>query len=398
MLRGRPRAHGPGASVPGDEALLTLQLDRDAFTVRLQDLAATGPVWHPADGVFITRTDQDTSFRDYRAHHRGEKTLLQRVGGQPEQSFAGAFYGQPRGHAVNYSLGCAHSPQRFWVEANGDVLLHRENLDFLGRKPELAGRFLNRGSARFFFGFERWIACARFDGPSPAPVYTLQFKNAGIMAEETVLCVPLLRSIREGDLSYHDPTVALVRLRFQNTGALPARAVLPVRYSQESVRSQNALHFDPAMDDYLVPRSTRDPVTLEDGCLTTDYQGASVLRAIYASAAMEPARAADGSAVLARTLQPGESYGVGHGIHHVEGDHLVRATSFLITQPFATKGKEMELPGRLVELDAAPVAYSPIASSVSPVRRSFFAMAMHSEVCRPPGAPTIPRRSRPAPP
>ncbi len=107
-------------------------------------------------------------------------------------------------------------------------------------------------------------------------------------AEETILCVPLLRGILEGALSYHDPTVALVRLRFRNTADTPTRAVLPVRYSQASVRSQNALCFDPAMDECLVPRSPRDVVTLKERCLTTDYQGASVLRATYAGATMEP--------------------------------------------------------------------------------------------------------------
>jgi hypothetical protein len=291
----------------GDETHLTLQLDHDTFTVCLQDLDATGPVWHPDAGVFVTRADRDTSFRDYRALHAGGRTILQQVGRQPEQSFAGAFYGQPRGHAVNYSLGCACSPQRFWVEANGDLLLQRENLDFFGRRPELASRFLNQGSARFFFGFERWIASARFDGPSPAPVFTLQLRNAGIAAEETILCVPLLRGMLEGALSYHDPTVALVRLRFRNTTDAPSRAVLPVGYSQVSARSQNALGFDPGMDDYLVPRSPRDAVTLEGGRMSTDYQGAPVLRAMWDSAAMEPGVAADGGAVLVRTLQPGES-------------------------------------------------------------------------------------------
>jgi hypothetical protein len=167
----------PVHSYCADEAHLTLQLDHDAFTVCLQDLTRMGPVWHSTEGVYITRTDHDTPFLEYRARYAGATTILKHVSEQPEQSFAGAFYGQPRSHAVNYSLGCAHSPQRFWVEANGDMLLVRENIDFLGRKPELARRFLNRGSARFFFGFERWISCARFDGPSPAPVYTLQFQE-----------------------------------------------------------------------------------------------------------------------------------------------------------------------------------------------------------------------------
>ncbi len=53
-------------------------------------------------------------FMEYpSARHARYETILRRVGKQQEESFADAFYGQPRGHAVNYSLGCAHSPQRF---------------------------------------------------------------------------------------------------------------------------------------------------------------------------------------------------------------------------------------------------------------------------------------------
>ena len=73
--------------------------------------------------------------------------------------------------------------------------------------------------------------------------------------EESALCVPLLRSIHEGPLAYEEPVAALVRFRFVNQSDVPTEAILPLRYSQDSTRSQNALSFDPSMDDYLVPRS-----------------------------------------------------------------------------------------------------------------------------------------------
>jgi hypothetical protein len=153
----------------GDDGLVTFELDRDAFTVRLRDLDE--PVWNAEEGIFVTREPDTCTFPEYRARHEGARTIIQQVAGQPEQSFAGAFFGQPRGHAVNFTLGCASSPQRFWVEPNGDLLLHKGNLDFFGRKPEHARIFLNRGIARFFFGFERWLASARYDGPAPAPIW-----------------------------------------------------------------------------------------------------------------------------------------------------------------------------------------------------------------------------------
>ena len=284
----------------GDDALVTFELDHDAFTVRLRDLE--GPVWNADEGIFVTRAQDPTTFADYRARHEGARTIIQQVAGQPEQSFAGAFLGQPRGHAVNYTLGCATSPQRFWVEANGDLLLHKGNIDFFGRKPELARRFLNRGIARFFFGFERWLASARYDGPSPAPIYTLRFRRDGLSVEESVLCVPLLRPIDDGPLAYEEPVAALMRFRFSNQGDAPTEAILPLRYSNDSARSQNALFFDPVMNDYLVPRTPWDDVALEGGVVTSRYEGSPVLRATWTGESMRPTVLADGSAALGCTL------------------------------------------------------------------------------------------------
>ena len=289
----------------GDDALVTFALDHDAFTVRLGDLAQ--PIWNAHDGILVTREPDACTYAEYRARHEGARTIAQQVAGQPEQSFAGAFLGQPRGHAVNYTLGCAHSPQRFWVEANGDLLLHKGNIDFFGRKPEHARRFLNRGIARFFFGFERWLASARYDGPAPAPIYTLRFRREGMSVEESVLCVPLLRSIHDGPLAYEEPVAALVRFRFSNQGDAPAAAILPLRYSHDSARSQNALFFDPAMNDYLVPRGAGDEVALDDGSVTTRYDDAPVLRGAWSSGVMVPTVLADGSRALGCTLEPGGS-------------------------------------------------------------------------------------------
>ncbi len=205
----------------GDDALLTLALDHQTFTVRLQDLEGTGPIWYQEEGVYVTDASRDEPLKDYRARHAAAKTVLQKVAASREQSFAGAFHGQPRGHAPNFSLGLPNSPQRFWLEANGDLLLHRANVDFLGRRPQLAAGFLNKGTARLFFGLERWITCARFDDPSTAPVYTMRFRRGELGVQQETLCVPLLRSILDGPLAWEEPVAALVRFRFRNTGDSP---------------------------------------------------------------------------------------------------------------------------------------------------------------------------------
>ena len=297
----------PGHRYLGDDSHLQVSLDRDSFTICLQDLDRTGPIWYAEAGLYVTRSDRDEPFGDYRQRHAGARTVLQEVTAEPEQSFAGAFYGQPRGHAVNFSLGCPSSPQRYWLEANGDLLLHRTNVDFLGRRPDLAKRFLNTGTARFFFGLERWITCARFDDPSAAPIYSMRFRKGALVVEQEALCVPLARSILEGPLAWEEPTAAIVRFRVRNTGDAPERAEISIGYSQDSTRSQNALARDPLMDDYLVPRSPRDKVRIGEGIVSTVYQGRHVLRAACAAAGMSPGTTASGECALVRVLEPGES-------------------------------------------------------------------------------------------
>ena len=291
----------------GDDALLSLALPHDTFTIRLSDLDRHGPIWCAEHGVFVARAGAEVPFADYRARFRDARTVLSQVSGRTEQSFAGPFYGQPRPHAVNYSLGCALSPQRFWLEANGDLLLHRGNLDFLGRRPELARRMRTAGSARFFFGLERWIVCARYCDPAPVPGYTMLRRCGDLFVEQRSICVPLLRSILDGPLAYHEPTVALLRFRFNNAGDGPVLAELGIGYSQDSTRSQNAAMFNPDMDDYLVPRSPRDPVSLQDGRMTTPFEGVHVLRAAFETATMAPSISSRGDAALRQVLAPGAS-------------------------------------------------------------------------------------------
>jgi hypothetical protein len=251
----------------GDAAHLTFAFERDTFTIAVDDLSKR-PVWYAAQGIFITRVDDATSFESYRARFHDARTTLGQITRQDEQSFAGPFLGQPRGHAVNYSLGCAYSPQRFWLEANGDLLLHRGNLDFFGRRPSLARRMRVKGTARFFFGLEKWIACARYADPSQVPVYNILLKHGSLKLEQTTLCVPLLRNVLEGPLGYDEPTVALVRFRFTNQGDAPELARLSIAYSEDSHRSENFMLKGLPADDYRIPLSARLEIRLAEGRMT----------------------------------------------------------------------------------------------------------------------------------
>jgi hypothetical protein len=288
----------------GDTGLVEFHLDHDLFTLSLDALAEEGPFWYAEEGIFVALADDPTTFAHYQRKQEPVQNINRRVAMWPEHSYARAFLGQPRPHAVAYSLGCKHSPQRFWLETKGDLVLHKDNLTRLARPGNTAARFLNKGNARFFFTLEEWTGTARFTDPPPVLGYHLGFRQRTLQLEQQVLCVPLGRSILDGELGFDEPTVALVRFRFRNLGDAPVEARLPIRYSGDSRRSFHFLHIDPGQTDHMVPKSPMDPLALNGSRITSLYENRVVLRC-FCETSM--AALAECDAVrLFKTLQPGE--------------------------------------------------------------------------------------------
>jgi len=286
----------------GDGGNLTFNLDHESFTIALDDLTDQGPVWFAEQGIYITLTDSPLSFEEYRGEQQ-KRPILEMVKERGDQSFAGAFYGQVRGHSVNFNIGCKHSPQRFRIEPTGDVMLNRRDVTNHGRHPDAEPRYRAKGDAEFFFGLERWITDARFMDPAPILITNLHLRNGDLRCEQRAVCVPVMKSIQEGELTYHEPTAALVRFRFHNTGDTVAHAVLPLRFSENSDRYR---YTNP--DSYRLPPPEElkyTPVEIADGRITSIYEGEVVLRAVY-QGDMTPTT--DGTSSAWRiSLQPDES-------------------------------------------------------------------------------------------
>jgi hypothetical protein len=287
----------------GDEGHLTFSLDDDAFTISLQSLAEEGPIWYAEKGIYITFASDPTRFADYLKRIEGAKTLNQRVKEHREQTYAGAYYGQPRPHVVSYNLGCKHNRQRFWLEANGDLVLHKWNVTSIPGKD--TARFLCEGNARFFFGLERKAITARYTDTPPVLAYNILARDGAVAIEQKSFAVPLEHSISDKTLASDDTVVAMVRFRFENRGDAPAVAELPLSYSHRSGRSHNAYASNGHQDDYLVPRSERDALFVEGNHILSEWNGRKVMRARW-EGTMQPEVQAK-QVVFRQPLQPGES-------------------------------------------------------------------------------------------
>lgn len=286
----------------GDEGHVTFWLEDDAFTISLQSLKEEGPIWYAEKGIYITLADDPTTFEEYQKRIAGAKTLNQRVMEHREQTYAGAFNGQPRPHVVSYNLGCKRNRQRFRLEPNGDLVLAQWNVTSIPGKD--TARFLCDGDARFFFGLERKTILARYPDPAPVLAYNILARDGDIAIEQKSFAVPLERAISDECLASDDTVVAMVRFRFQNLGDTPAVAQLPLSYSHQSSRSHNAYAGD-RQDDYLVPRGARDALLVEGNILRSEWKGQQPLRARW-ERTLQPE--AQGTQVVFRqTLLPGES-------------------------------------------------------------------------------------------
>lgn len=295
----------PGQRYSGDEGHCRFELEHDTFTVSLESLRTQGPVWYAEEGVYVALEPQALSFEEYRATCAGQQSILSKVAAAPEHSLARALAGQPRAHPVSSNLGCRHSRQKFWQEANGDLVLQRRNLSRIPGKD--TARFLSKKDARLFFGLESWQALARFHDPAPVLINNLHFRRDSLRLEMRSLCVPLSGKL-DGPLAPDAALVTLCRFRFFNDGERLVPAGITLRYSQESSRTPNPQdaqqHGAAPRSASGIPLSPLDPLEIRGQALSSRFKGLGVVRAWCQG--LRPELVAQG-VKLEQDLAPGES-------------------------------------------------------------------------------------------
>jgi len=290
----------------GDDGHVRFVLGSDSFTISLESLRAQGPVWAADWGVFITDASDSTTFGQYRGRWKDAKTVSAMVKQLPEQSYGAAYLGQPRPHAVAYSLGIKYSRQRFWLEPNGDLCLARHGMDINGPDRK---RYANKGEGRFFFGLEDWSTVSRCPAPAPAVEYAIRLRKGALEVEQRSVATPLEGPLTDESFRGDRTTVCLLKFRFTNTGTEPVEARLPVAYSQESHRTSNVYPIfrkrRQGAHPWMVPSSPREKLSVSSGRVYGSWKGGRVLRcAVDTSMRVE---ALQGSVVLHRTLGPGQN-------------------------------------------------------------------------------------------
>ncbi len=299
----------PAHRYSNDDGHIGFVMDDDRFTVSLASLASEGPVWFAEKGIFITDAEDSTSYAEYKQNAAKLKTIHTMVLEQPEQSFVGAYNGQPRPHAVRYNLGVKHAWQRFFLEPNGDIVLSHRH--YKGIKGRDTGRFKNGSrapkkpccEARFFFGLESWHMIARYPDPAPILAYNFHARQNSIDVRQKSFAVPLFEPAGRDEFPGDQTIICLVRFRFKNTGARRTRAAFTVHYSQDSGRTQNPYRSAGA-NDALVPDSKMDKLQAANGRITGRWHSEQVLRCLCRTSMKTSIR---GNCILfAEYLDPGE--------------------------------------------------------------------------------------------
>jgi len=283
----------PAHQYLNDTAQVTFALARETFTISVASLAEEGPIWFADQGVYVASADDPTTFAEYRAGLSGCKTVRKQVAEHAEQSYAGAFTGQPHPHAVPCSVGCKNARQRFWIEPNADVVLNIGNCVHwvLGKDSRRAG---TTADARFLFGLDAWLPVARFMDPAPVLIYNIHAQRDAMRVEQQTLAVPLEKPLDSPDLLGDDTIVGMVRFRFTNMSDRAATAELPIDYSPECGRGK-----------VVISSLKLDKLAAARGLIRSVRGRKAPLRCAYVST-MRPSAAGRGL-LFAQKLAPGET-------------------------------------------------------------------------------------------
>jgi len=216
-----------------DRTLVTVRNGQRVFTFAVDDLKQ-GALFLPHAGVAVL-PEGDT--RDYAAvaaaqKGAGAKTLYDRVGEMPEQTWHSAWEGMPPKKSHIYlPLGLDSGRQRFRLDADGTVRF-RSNDPYLERRAgKETPRFaLEPAPVRFHFQ-PPLVPVLRTIEEACLPIGLTVWETNGVRISQTALATELSGARADGPVPAADTfTVFLAKFVFTNITGSPQTAVLPLTY------------------------------------------------------------------------------------------------------------------------------------------------------------------------
>jgi hypothetical protein len=294
----------PAHRYSGDEGHVRFVLADDSFTVSLPSLERQGPVWFEEQGFYLTSKSDPTTSEAYLTRISDARTIAERVAAMPEQSYGGAYLGQPRPHAVAWSLGFKQARQRFWQDANGDLTVESRTVRQIRATDTDRLATDESGQGRFFFGLENWTTLGRWADPAPSLTYNLRVRRNDIELVQTSLAAPLDGRVFDGPIVGERDLVALVRFELKNVGPMKQTARLALDYSPDSDRT-GRVYPDGHNEDWKVPGGPREALTLDGPWIRGRWNDRDVLRARVETTMM--GRRTGSGLVFERELEPDAS-------------------------------------------------------------------------------------------
>jgi hypothetical protein len=216
-----------------DRTLITVHGGQQTFTFKFDDLAQ-GPLLLPHFGVAVLPADDAREYATVAAEvkARGAKTLYDRVGELPEQTWRAAWEGMPpKKSPICFPLGLEGGRQRFRLDANGG-LEWRWNDQFMKSRPgkDTPRLALEKADLNFAFGLPG-NPVHRMLQEDSLPICITTWEVKGVQVTQTVFVTPIEGARSNGPAPPPDEcAVIMARFTLTNTTSSSKTIELPFDY------------------------------------------------------------------------------------------------------------------------------------------------------------------------
>jgi len=211
-----------------DRTIITVRSSYRSFSFLVDEVANGEVIYIPDFGVIVSRTSDSVKLDGYlqywETHH--SKTLYQRIGELPEQTFEQAWNDMPPKKQFYFVLGCEGSRQKFGVDVNGDIFCPE---NFIRRvKGRDSKRLLWDGPIlRYHFGFPNSKPNNRYIEEGYLPIIYTEWTDGNLVYKQEAFATIFGRDILDDErMQGDDPVIALIKITMLNTGDSEHKAQL----------------------------------------------------------------------------------------------------------------------------------------------------------------------------